>query len=233
MDCKQQLDQLQKEFEEFTYIISHDLNAPIRAISNLTEWIEEDLEGVENQDIKENLKLLKNRSQKMSAMISAITKISRINRKDLDIISVSTTKIFSDIKEDIEFRFPNCMVHIPNENFTLNTFEKKIQSVISEIIENSAKHNLEIKKLEISISVETSSDYLVIFINDNGKGVPADQIDKILSMFYTLQSKDKSNTLGAGLAIVKKILDFVGGTIELTSHNNNFQVKLKWPINVK
>ena len=57
--CQQELVALKKEFEEFVYIVSHDIKSPMRAISNITTWIEEDLGTVENQEVLANLSLLK------------------------------------------------------------------------------------------------------------------------------------------------------------------------------
>jgi len=232
MDCKEKLDLLQKEYDEFTYIISHDLKAPIRAITNLTEWIEDDLGDDIDPDIRINLDLLKGRAAKMDAMISAVTELSRINRREIDIVEVSFQDVFIDIKDDVEYRYPFVHITMPNEEVVVKTYAKKIERVLAEIVENAAKHNDTASPLEISISLKTNNDNVEISVEDNGKGVPEDQLSNITKMFYTLESKDKSKTLGAGLAIVKKMLDFVNGKIEFGNNNSKFQVKITWPLNI-
>ena len=78
--CQEELVALKKEFEEFIYIVSHDIKSPMRAITNITTWIEEDLGSVVNQDVLTNLGLLKNRVYRLENMMNALLELSRVDR---------------------------------------------------------------------------------------------------------------------------------------------------------
>ncbi|MDX5345894.1 MAG: hypothetical protein LPJ89_04045, partial [Hymenobacteraceae bacterium] len=91
--CQAQLQQLTTEFEEFAYIVSHDLKAPVRAIYNLAGWIEEDLGEDVPVDVKQNIRLLQNRADRMERMIQALLTFSRVNRLDLEQSEVDTEQL--------------------------------------------------------------------------------------------------------------------------------------------
>lgn len=87
---------LKKEFEEFVYIVSHDLKSPMRAISNITSWIEEDLGNTANQEVKINLGLLKNRVNRLENMMNALLEFSRVDKMELEFYQVNISKMISN-----------------------------------------------------------------------------------------------------------------------------------------
>ena len=100
---QEKLQQKTEELEEFIYIVSHDVKAPLRAITNLTAWIADDLEEIQNDEIKENIKLLKSRVSRMERMLSALTDISRIGRMELEVMPVDVKKLCEEIIELNQF----------------------------------------------------------------------------------------------------------------------------------
>ena len=138
---KYQLDQLKKEFDEFTYIVSHDLKAPLRAIDNITEWIEDDFGEDVDPDIIANFKLLKNRVLRMDKMIAALTKYSRVNRRELELVETNVNEVLLEIKEDIEDRYDNVSLNIDVQFPIITTYKNKLYKVLQEIILNAAVHN--------------------------------------------------------------------------------------------
>lgn len=103
------------------------------------------------------------------------------------------------------------MYTIENEN--INTLGKKLQKVITNLLDNAIQfHDKEKKNIFIEVK-ETKNDY-EFKIRDDGPGIPEEVIEKIFSIFYTIHSKDILDTTGAGLAICNKIMHVVGGRIE-------------------
>lgn len=230
-EAEDEISKLNKEFEEFAYIVSHDLKAPLRGIVNLSEWIEEDFGPNVDEDIKDNFELLKQRVAKMSDMLEALTKYSRVTRRGLDLAEVDLNNLLVEIKDDIEHRYPNVEVIISGSCGKFQTFAKKIYQVVEEVVENAAKHNANSDNLIINLSLKDSYDNVEINVSDSGKGVPAELIPDLTKLFYTLEPKDKSKTVGAGLAIVKKTIDLVQGKLKINTLNKGLSISIIWPKN--
>jgi K+-sensing histidine kinase KdpD len=211
--CEDELSALKKEFEQFIYIVSHDVKAPLRAISNLTTWIEDDLEEGNKEEISTNFSLLKGRVQRLENMMDALLEISRINKYETHKSKVCLTETINDIVKLID---NNEQVHFEIElevkNECFETFSKKLNKVLSSLIENAVQFNLSENK-QVKIKIQENENEYHISIIDNGPGIPEEVRDKIFTVFYTLSSKDSAYSVGAGLTISRKICDFVGGEL--------------------
>ncbi len=228
--CQEELVALKKEFEEFVYIVSHDIKTPMRAISNLTTWIEEDLGANADKDILDNFKLLKNRVERLEKMMNALLELSRVNGSEMELYEVNIPKLVNDCiemladKSNVEFHFT---YNLKNENTV--TLGKKLQKVFFNLLDNAVRfHDKEEKNVFVEI-IENETDY-EIKVSDDGPGIPEEVKDKIFSIFYTVNSKDIVDSTGAGLAITSKIIKLAGGTLQYTPVVTNGSVfKFNWP----
>ena len=112
IECQDKLKQAKRDFDEFVYLVSHDLKAPIRAITNLAGWIEEDLGNEIPADVKHNMQLLRDRSHRLEKMLEAILLLSRIPRTDLEIKAIA----ISDFIQNISAAFEDENIKIKNES---------------------------------------------------------------------------------------------------------------------
>jgi signal transduction histidine kinase len=228
--CQEELVALKKEFEEFVYIVSHDIKTPMRAISNLTTWIEEDLGSNADKDILDNFGLLKNRVERLEKMMNALLELSRVNSNEMELYNVNIPKLVNDCietledKSNVEFHFE---YNLKNENTV--TLGKKLQKSLFNLIDNAVRfHDKEKKNVFIEI-IENDTDY-EIKVTDDGPGIPEEVKGKIFSIFYTVNSKDVVDSTGAGLAITSRIIKLVGGSIQYSPAVNNGSVfKFNWP----
>ena len=229
-NCQNELTLLKKEYEDFVYIVSHDVKTPLRAIMNLTTWIEEDLGVDVDKGILENFDLLKNRVGRLENMINALVELSQIDRTKMDLSELSIPKLVNDCIEmigdrtNIEFRI-SCKV----SGYKCTTLVKKLEKVIYSLLHNAIQfHDKEKKNIFIEIT-ENENDYEIV-IGDDGPGIPDLVKDKIFLIFYTVNSKDVFESTGASLAICNKIIKMVGGTIEYTPALNRGSIfKFNWP----
>jgi signal transduction histidine kinase len=229
--CQRQLAQVKNEFEEFIYLVSHDLNAPIRAISNLSGWIAEDLGENMPQDVLQNINLLQDRAQRLEKMLGAILLLSRVTRTDLDLAYIELSPFLDKIIQKYQPLQLTFSIGANVPGFT--TYYKKLQTVLEELIANAIKHS-EPEKVNINVAVSLVGQEVAFEVTDNGPGIPVEALDKVFSLFYTVKGKEGNENLGAGLTIARSIARFVGGNLTV---NNSLEGKgtrlvLQWPITV-
>jgi signal transduction histidine kinase len=229
-NCKEELIALKKEYEEFVYIVSHDIKTPMRAIINIATWIEEDLRSNIDQDILDNFNLLKNRVERLENMMNALLEVSRVNSAQMESYEVNIPKLMNDCvemlddKSNVEFHMA---YHLQDEQCI--TLGKKLEKVVFSLLDNAIRfHDKEKKHVTIEVT-ENATDY-EISISDDGPGIPEEVRDRIFSIFYTVNSKDVVDTTGAGLTISNKIIKMVGGTLHyVPAINNGSLFKFNWP----
>ena len=206
-----------KELDQFAYVVSHDLKAPLHAINNLAEWIVEDMPEMPD-DVADNLKLLQGRILRMENLINGILDYSRIGR-----IQIEKQKI--DVREMLDQIIDT---FVPAQNYEVSItetmpqlFDAKIllYQVFSNIISNAVKYND--KELgRITCEYVDLPDHYQFKISDNGPGIPKEYQEKVFGVFQTIEARDKRESTGIGLSIVKKIIDEKGGVIYIESENN-------------
>lgn len=225
---------LQKEFDDFVYIVSHDIKTPMRSIVALASWIEDDLGSNADQNILDNFSLLKNRVERLEGMMNALLELSRANKTNMEVYEVDIAKLVSDctemIDKDLEVKF-HITCNVADNKYSI--LGKKLERVIYNLIDNAVRwhHN---EKMNVFIDVSENDSNFIINISDDGPGIPEELKDKIFSIFYTVNSKDVVDSTGAGLAICTKIIKMVGGTLEyFPSENGGSLFKFNWPKIIK
>ena len=225
----QELEKKNRELDQFAYVVSHDLKAPLRGIYNLSMWIEEDLDGKLEEDTKNNLDLLRKRVKRMEGLIDGILQYSRAGRIKQEISQFSLGELIPEI---IESTSPAAHVKFDiQENLpTLETEKIWIEQIFSNLISNAVKHNNNAVP-EIQISYQIQNQFYEFCIADNGPGIDAQFFDKIFVIFQTLQARDTFESTGVGLAIVKKIITEKGGKIWLASEiGQGTRFYFTWPV---
>ena len=210
-----QLERRNQELDQFAYITSHDLKAPLRAIANLSELIEEDLEDKLDSDTRHHMNLLRGRVHRLENMINGILAYSRIGRLTYEPQKVDVGKLLRDIIDllDVADKF---QIEI-QENMPIFVTELiPLQQVFNNLISNAVKHS-DSENGKITISVKETDNYYEFAVADNGKGIEPQYRDKIFTIFQTLETRDSKESTGIGLAIVKKAVESQGGKITVES----------------
>jgi PAS domain S-box-containing protein len=207
------VDRRNREIEQFTYTISHDLKAPLRAVTNLSRWIEDDLMGELAEESSRQLQLLRTRVSRMEALIDGLLAYSRISRMEVNIDRVVVVELVAEIV-DILAPPAGFTIEIDPDLPTLDANRRSLHQVFCQLIENAIVHHHR-DDGNIQISGHTLAEGYEFTVTDDGPGIPPAQHEFVFGIFNTLGQKTEST--GMGLAIVKKIVENEGGQIQLAS----------------
>lgn len=210
-----ELENINKELNDFAYIVSHDLKAPLRGIGSLATWIATDYADTFDQQGKEQLDLLLGRVNRMHKLIEGILQYSRTGRTSEEKVEVNLSDL---VKQVIDFlSLPRTIkVTFEHELPTIACERIRIGQVFQNLIGNAAKF-MGKPEGEIRIGCVVDGGCYRFSVSDNGPGIEEKHFDRIFQMFQTLLSRDQFESTGVGLALVKKIVEMYGGRVWVES----------------
>jgi light-regulated signal transduction histidine kinase (bacteriophytochrome) len=216
-----------EELDQFAYVVSHDLKAPLRGISNIISWIEEDHEVDLTPNIKNNFMLIKGRARRLENMINGLLEYARVGKLKKGVEKIELNAFLKEIKELI---VPGNVTFITDKNLPTIYAEKLLlEQVFSNLISNAFKHN-NVNDPKIVIGCSDKGTHYEFSVTDNGPGIEKEYFDKIFVIFQTLQERDAFESTGVGLAIVKKIVENQKGTIHIESQlGKGTTIMFTWP----
>ncbi len=211
-DAQRLIKELEKtnyELDQFAYVASHDLRAPLRGITNLAGWIEEDLGTTAPKKIREYIVLLKSRVARMDKLIVGLMELARIGRARQRPERVELTEL---LHETIDLLSPpaTARILIIGAMPTLIAERVAMQQVLLNLIGNSIVHSRR-KDVVVRITSIERADEIEIAISDNGVGIAPEHHERVWEIFQTLHDRDTIETTGMGLTMVKKQVEAHGG----------------------
>jgi light-regulated signal transduction histidine kinase (bacteriophytochrome) len=211
----QSLSRINRELDQFAYIASHDLKAPLRGIASLASWIEEDLGPKLGEESRQHLSLLRARVHRMETLIDGLLQYSRAGRVRNRIETVHVAVLLEEVVEMLSPP-PGAAIEIGPGMPTFDTERLPLQQVFLNLIGNAIKHAHR-ADLKVKVAVRDAGEFVEFAIADNGPGIPRQFHSKVWEMFQTLQPRDTVEGAGIGLALVKKNVENRGGRAWLES----------------
>jgi signal transduction histidine kinase len=210
-----ELERSNRDLEQFAYVASHDLRAPLRAMANLADWVEEDLPGEAPPKVREHLEKLRARLSRMEQLTGDLLEYSRAGTGHDHVQKVDTALMVSDIAAELEP--PPGFRVVPR--FGLPSFEtarSPLEQVLRNLISNAIKHHHR-DRGEVIVSAVERGDWYEFRVEDDGPGIPEDERVRIFQMFHRLVPEEMVEGTGMGLAMVKRIVEGAGGAIRVES----------------
>lgn len=204
-----------QELNDFAYVVSHDLKAPLRGISSLSEWLLTDYGDRFDEEGKELVNMLINRVKKMYSLIDGILQYSRVGSVKEEQQQINLNDVVLDV---VELLAPpeNVQIEIKNTLPIVYCEITRIKQVFQNLLSNAIKF-IDKSQGQIIIDCTEENSYWQLSIADNGPGIEEKYFPKIFQIFQKLAHNNDADSTGIGLSLVKKIVDMYGGKIWVES----------------
>ena len=235
------------ELDQFAYVASHDLKAPLRAIDSLATWIEEDAADALPEPSQRHLELLRGRVGRMEGLLDSLLTYSRAGRKEAAPEPVDLGALVRDVvalvapPEGVEVR-------LEGEFPRLVTARAPLELAVRNLVSNAIKHHDRPESGRVTVSAAlTGPDgsgldgsgldsgpeapgWVTVSVADDGPGIDPAYQDRVFGLFQTLRPRDEVEGSGMGLAIVKKTVEALGGRVWLESDGRGATFRFTWPL---
>lgn len=210
---EEQLLIINKELEAFTYSVSHDLRAPLRAVNGYAQILSEDYDKKLDEDGKRILEIIKYNATKMGVLIDDLLTFSRLGRKEIqkNVIDLNTL-VEGVIIEISKTTKHHAHINIRKLHKIKGDYALLNQAVIN-LIGNAIKYSSHKKEPVIEIFSEQNANETVFTVKDNGAGFDMRYVDKLFGVFQRLHSDEEFEGTGVGLAIVQRVIAKHGGRV--------------------
>lgn len=207
---QEELERSNRDLDQFAYVASHDLKAPLRAISTLAGWIEEDLEPVISDESRQQLQLMQSRVARMDGLIDGILQYSRVGRLETEGEEVDSGEM---VRELVDVLAPpaGMKVTVAPGMPVFVTKRLRLEQVFLNLISNAIKYHDHPETGSLEIGVTDRGDNWEFSVADDGPGIDPRHHDRVFLMFQTLAPRDKVESTGLGLSLVTKLVEEEGG----------------------
>ena len=218
---KKLLEKANKELDSFVYTASHDLRAPLRGIASFAGFLDEDYKDKLDKEGQDHLKEIRDGTKRMNELIEDLLKLSRISRIKNPYEDVDISELINSVIKRIEFDVKEKKVDLKIQDKlpVVKCDRIKIAEVFLNLVNNaikfSSKNNKKSPKVEVGYMEEDK--FHKFYVKDNGIGIDPKHHQQVFDIFKRLHTADEYEGTGAGLSIVKKVIDDHGGNIWIES----------------
>jgi signal transduction histidine kinase len=222
------LEETNQELRQFAWIASHDLKSPLRGISHLSQWAEEDADGPLPEKTREHLQVLRLRVSRMDKMLDDLLDYTQIEgKRTIDDELADGETILTAVRELMALP-AGFTLKVTGDFSSLRLPRFALERVFANLIDNAVKHHDRGKGV-VEVSLTGDEGYYVISVTDDGPGIAQADQKKIFEPFTTLKPRDRAEGSGMGLAIAKRLLARYGRALEVSSQGRGCTFSFTWP----
>jgi PAS domain S-box-containing protein len=201
-----ELASVNKELEAFTYSVSHDLRAPLRAINGYAQILHEDYGSQFNADGNRIIRIVIDNAVKMGNLIDDLLSFSKLGRKEIQKEQVDLNELLENVLFDLDkisshkTKIKLSSLHTVKADYNL------LYQVIFNLVSNGIKYSSKNETPEVDINSEEQNGEIIFSVKDNGAGFDMKYADKLFGVFQRLHTQEEFEGTGVGLAIVQRII---------------------------
>jgi signal transduction histidine kinase len=208
------LQEANKELEAFSYSVSHDLRAPLRAIDGFSRILLEDYAHKLDEDARRVLDVIRSNTQNMGRLIDDLLAFSRLSRKQLEASPVNMSELANDVFQQLKPTLADQKVQFNLAPLPSTTGDPAlIRQVFVNLLSNAAKYSRPRAETVIEVSGRSENGHCIYYVKDNGVGFDMTYAPKLFGVFQRLHSVEEFEGTGVGLAIVQRIIHRHGGSV--------------------
>ncbi|MFH0759073.1 MAG: ATP-binding protein, partial [Bacteroidota bacterium] len=209
-----QLEIANKELEAFSYSVSHDLRAPLRAINGFTQILLEDYVAKMDDEGKRLGAVIQGNSRKMGKLIDDLLAFSRLNRRKVENSRINMEELVKEVLMELQNPEKELKIKITVQKLPkVNGDRSLIRQLMVNLLSNAIKFTGTSENPEIEIGSFARDRKITYYVKDNGVGFNMKYVEKIFDVFQRLHSEKEFEGTGIGLAIVRRIIHHHGGQI--------------------
>lgn len=213
-----ELQNANEELKKFSYSVSHDLRAPLRAISGFTSMFLQDYGDTVTGEGKHFLDQVVQSTKQMKELIDGLLDLSRLTAKDIKWEQVDVSRICAEVIDALKHNAEYAHIEFSVQpNMSVYSDSSLLSSAFLNLLDNAAKYSHKNTKAEVSIFCEDNDENIVLTFRDNGVGFDEKHKDRLFTAFQRLHSEEEFAGTGIGLATVQRVVHKLGGEIDATS----------------
>lgn len=217
MNQPKQYEDIEKEYQEFAYVVSHDLHAPLRQINGFTNLLLEDL-PIELSEEQQKYKEMVFRAIKEAELsLDALLEFSRLNTDEKVFVKTDPSKIISEALKKLQFQIAESKAEIEIKDMpeTVTADEKKITKAFYALLDNAIKFQPEGQVPQIGLNCEETETHYIFSIRDNGIGIDPQNQERVFTILRRLHTEDSYPGRGVGLTLARKIAHIHSGDVQI------------------
>lgn len=209
---------LRQEMEDFAYSASHDLQAPLRTFEGYARWLIEDYGDALDEMGRQLCEEIIADALHMKKLLDGLLEYSRIGRVHTELVAVDVQKVLHQVMHSLQLEIidTDATIELPPTLPTVYYPEVRLTQIFSNLLSNALKFTTD-HPPHITIGCEAETQYYHFTVRDNGIGIAPEHFGRIFEIFKRLHTREEYPGTGAGLTIVKKIVESHGGRIGVES----------------